>query len=492
MLQSSIETLSYRFLCTGAWSTILLFMILLIRFLAQLSSSTSTPKENALLFLQILTISLIPALISRPEGLQLGFTSALSVALNRMGRCNNLVTDFAACETLGNVTTICTDKQGTLTENEMTVIAISVADCRVVVTPEIMLDSHRSDELTEVLAEDIQSLLLHNIINTTAFEGTGNIAFTGCKMDVALLNFAKRQLGWSHDYRQQWDEHIVDLTPFHSERKYTSCIVRIPSQSIHRVYVKGACEIVASRCTAILENGAAGRCTVRAISHDEYQRIESNTNQYTSRGFRTLTFAYRDLHPDNSESSWTKLPQESLVEQLTLVGVVAIQDALRPGLTKFVTDCHESGIVVRMITGDHIQTAKQVARECGLYTSGGIAIEGPRFRTLSPPQRQQIAERIQILARCNPRDKEIFVTCLRTLGETVAVTGDGSNDGPALKLADVAIAMGNSGSDIAREASSVILKDNDLRTITVGIEFGRCVTDTMKKIVQVMGFFQQF
>jgi P-type Ca2+ transporter type 2C len=166
------------------------------------------------------------------------------------------------------------------------------------------------------------------------------------------------------------------------------------------------------------------------------------------------------------------------------IGVVGIKDPLRPGVTQAVSDCHRAGVMVRMVTGDNVSTAKAVAIECGIYTDG-IIMEGPTFRNLSRSQMDAVIPQLQVLARSSPEDKRILVTRLRHLGEIVGVTGDGTNDGPALHAADVGFSMGIAGTEVAKAASSIILMDDNFASIVKAIAWGRCVNDSVKKFLQV-------
>jgi Ca2+-transporting ATPase len=170
---------------------------------------------------------------------------------------------------------------------------------------------------------------------------------------------------------------------------------------------------------------------------------------------------------------------------MTFLGVVGIQDPLRPGVAESVRICQKAGVFVRMVTGDNIITAKAIAQECGIFTPGGIAMEGPVFRKLSIYQMNQVIPRLQVLARSSPEDKKILVSQLQKLGETVAVTGDGTNDAPALKTADVGFSMGIAGTEVAKEASAIILMDDNFNSIVKAMGWGRTVNDAVKKFLQV-------
>jgi P-type Ca2+ transporter type 2C len=180
----------------------------------------------------------------------------------------------------------------------------------------------------------------------------------------------------------------------------------------------------------------------------------------------------------------TKVPYEELAKDLTLIGIVGIEDPLRPGVREAVANCHKAGVTVKMCTGDNVLTARSIALQCGIYTAGGIIMEGPVFRQLNDQDILEVVPRLQVLARSSPEDKKLLVEKLRELGEIVGVTGDGTNDGPALKTADVGFSMGIAGTEVAKEASDIILMDDNFSSIVKAIMWGRCVNDAVRKFLQ--------
>ena len=175
---------------------------------------------------------------------------------------------------------------------------------------------------------------------------------------------------------------------------------------------------------------------------------------------------------------------DDLTTDLTLISIIGIEDPLRSGVREAVANCGKAGVRVKMCTGDNALTAKSIAQQCGIYTAGGIVMEGPHFRTLSPEAMETIVPRLQVLARSSPEDKRILVEKLRELGDVVAVTGDGTNDGPALKTAHVGFSLGISGTEVAKEASDIILMDDNFSSVVKAIMWGRCVNDSVRKFLQ--------
>jgi Ca2+-transporting ATPase len=218
-------------------------------------------------------------------------------------------------------------------------------------------------------------------------------------------------------------------------------------------------------------------------------------DNYAAKSLRTISMVYRDFGswPPPAAKTVEDDPREAVFEDIfkdmVFLGIVGIQDPLRPGVKEAITQCQRAGVVVKMITGDNIGTAKAIAEECGIYTPGGVIMEGPQFRRLSENKMDQVIPQLQVLARSSPEDKRILVRRSKELGETVAVTGDGTNDGPALRAADIGFSMGIAGTEVAKEASSIILMDDNFSSIVKALEWGRAVNDAVKKFLQVSVLF---
>jgi len=500
----------------GGAAALLLFIVLLIKFLAQLPGSTMDAGEKGQRFMQILIVSVTIVVVAVPEGLPLAVTLALAYATTRMLKDNNLVRVLKACETMGNATTVCSDKTGTLTQNKMTVIAgtLGVSDKfgdkrQTKTDPGAPTDPEKQGDVAAVENEkeqegvvdedgvvpmqkffddcipELKDLLRASIaLNSTAFEGQdekGNAEFIGSKTETALLGLAKVYLGMDSVRTDRENAQIVQPFPFSSERKCMGCVVKmtVDGQQIYRLLVKGASEILLKHSSQSID-ASTGKLVQRPLSQDERQVMENTIMDYASKSLRTIGLVYRDSPDDRTQAEF-----DDIFSQMIFIGVVGIMDPLRPGVTKAVEDCRKAGVFVRMVTGDNVLTAKAIASECGIFTPGGIVMEGPKFRTLSPSQMDQIIPRLQVLARSSPEDKRILVKRLKELGETVAVTGDGTNDGPALKMADVGFSMGIAGTEVAKEASSIILMDDNFASIVKAIMWGRCVSDAVKKFLQV-------
>ncbi|KAI0787507.1 calcium-translocating P-type ATPase [Fomes fomentarius] len=518
-LQLKLNRLAELIATVGSAAGLLLFTALMIRFFVQLGTHNPqrTPSQWGIAFVQILIISVTLVVVAVPEGLPLAVTLALAFATKRMTKENLLVRVLGSCETMANASTICTDKTGTLTQNDMTVVAGSVGiHCKFVHRLEENKTRTNADEepgvkgssakhtedfsideahINETLSPAIQDLFNKAIcINSTAFEDdepeTGNKVFVGSKTETALLKFAKEKR-WA-DYKQTRDSAVVvQMIPFSSERKAMGVVVKM-SKRQYRVYLKGASEILTKKCTThiVVERGSHEADVVETRPIDELGRdnIQRTIIFYANQTLRTIAICYRDFEswppPGVQAPSEDEVPYEELARDLTLIGITGIEDPLRPGVREAVADCHKAGVTVKMCTGDNVLTARSIALQCGIYTAGGIIMEGPIFRQLEKKDLQEVVPRLQVLARSSPEDKQLLVETLRELGEIVGVTGDGTNDGPALKKADVGFSMGIAGTEVAKEASDIILMDDNFASIVKAIMWGRCVNDAVRKFLQ--------
>lgn len=242
-------------------------------------------------------------------------------------------------------------------------------------------------------------------------------------------------------------------------------------------------------CTRIIRDPTKGVDGV-SISTENIESLNNVIDTYASRSLRTIAFIYRDFEQwpprgaKKAEDDQTQVVFEDVLKEMTFFGVVGIQDPVRDGVAEAVQDCLRAGVFPRMVTGDNLLTAKAIAKECGIFTAGGIAMEGPVFRKMSKKEQLEVIPKLQVLARSSPDDKRILVRRLKEMGETVAVTGDGTNDAPALKAADVGFSMGIAGTEVAKEASDIILMDDNFASIIKALMWGRAVNDAVQKFLQ--------
>ncbi|KAJ5135625.1 ATPase P-type K/Mg/Cd/Cu/Zn/Na/Ca/Na/H-transporter [Penicillium bovifimosum] len=494
-LQTKLNVLAEYIAKLGLASGLLLFIVLFIKFLVRLKDIEGGADAKGQAFLQIFIVAVTIVVVAVPEGLPLAVTLALAFATTRMIKDNNLVRYLKACETMGNATTICSDKTGTLTENIMTAVAATLGTTSRFgkysgISPDDRTEISPS-EFVSTLASPVKEALSQSIIyNSTAFEGEtdGVKSFVGSKTETALLSFARDYLGMGSLQEERANGKLVQMYPFDSGRKCMAVVVQLDNGKF-RMLVKGAAEILVAKSTRIVRDPAES-LSEAPMTDDNRSSLDTIMTTYASRSLRCISLVYRDFDqwpPRGAPVSETDRNQavfEPIFKDMVMLGIFGIQDPVRAGVPEAVYACQRAGVFVRMVTGDNIMTAKAIAQECGIYTPGGIAIEGPKFRKLSTRQMNQIIPRLQVIARSSPDDKKILVNQLKKLGETVAVTGDGTNDAQALKNADVGFAMGITGTEVAKEASDIILMDDNFSSIVKAMAWGRTVCDAVKKFLQ--------
>lgn len=530
-LQLKLNVLAGYIAKLGSAAGGLLLVVLLIEFFARLSNNHNSPQEKGqqVLRLFIVTVSLI--VVAVPEGLPLAVTLALAFATKRMTKDNNLVRHLQSCETMGNATVICSDKTGTLTQNVMTVVggsigasplsfsdhamstrleelaketlenedsaASSPTDPHFDNSPDTVVEDQIStqprvpiSELSSNLSTDVRTLLKLSIaINSTAFEGEedGKTAFIGSKTETALLDWAQKYLGLNDLNLERSNHEVIQLFPFDSKVKCMGAVIKTDDKR-YRLLLKGAPEIILGHCNRVLETTTS----LATVDMDDANQteIKQEISTYASLSLRTIALVYRDFNewPPRGCRKQQDEPQMSEFEDvfcnLNWIGVLGIQDPVRKSVPQAVTDCKRAGVNVKMVTGDNIETAKAIAKECGILQMGGRVMEGQEFRSLSEFARQDVVRDLSVLARSSPEDKKILVKTLRTMGNVVAVTGDGTNDAPALKAADVGFSMGIAGTEVAKEASDIILMDDNFSSIVRALAWGRTVNDAVKKFLQ--------
>ncbi|KAL6987188.1 Alpha carbonic anhydrase 4 [Sarracenia purpurea var. burkii] len=451
----------------GLAFAVLTFLILAIRFLvvkAVHHEFTDWSSGDALTLLDYFAIGVTILVVAVPEGLPLAVTLSLAFAMKKLMNEKALVRHLAACETMGSATCICTDKTGTLTTNHMVVTKIWVSGK----TKEIK-GTYGGD-----ISENVLIILLQAIFQNTCSEVVkdkdGKNSILGTPTESALLEYGLL-LGGDFD-AQRREFKILKVEPFNSVKKKMSVLVALPDGSL-RAFCKGASEIVLGMCDKFVDNN--GKPV--HLSEEQAADVTNVINSFACEALRTLCLAFKDIDDAFDGDS---IPDCGY----TLIGVVGIRDPVRPGVKNAVKTCLAAGITVRMVTGDNINTAKAIARECGILTDG-LAIEGSDFRTKSPEDLKNIIPRIQVMARSLPLDKHKLVTHLRKMfNEVVAVTGDGTNDAPALHESDIGLAMGIAGTEVAKESADVVILDDNFSTIIHVAKWGRAVYINIQKFVQ--------
>ncbi|KAF2868451.1 hypothetical protein BDV95DRAFT_500506 [Massariosphaeria phaeospora] len=486
-LQEKLGVLAMDIAKLGTTAAGILFFVLLFRFVGGLSGDNRTPSEKGSAFMDILIVAVTIIVVAVPEGLPLAVTLALAFATSKMLKENNLVRVLRACETMGNATAICSDKTGTLTTNRMTVVAGTFGATSFVHSDVESEKAQTVSSWSSHVTPASKELLIQSVaINSTAFEGEedGTPVFVGSKTETALLQLAKEHLGLLSLSETRDNEQVVHMFPFDSSKKCMGAVIKLRTGG-YRLVVKGASEILLGSASAFAHFDTL---TTEPLSEDQRQSLRDTISEYANRSLRTIGLVYRDFQqwpPVNAElTEGGSVDLGFLLRDLTFLGVVGIQDPVRPGVPEAVRKAQRAGVTVRMVTGDNMQTARAIATECLIYSEGGVVMEGPEFRRLSENEMNKVIPRLQVLARSSPEDKRILVQRLKSLGETVAVTGDGTNDAPALKAANIGFSMGISGTEVAKEASSIILMDDNFASIITALMWGRAVNDAVKKFLQ--------
>ncbi|XP_057547750.1 putative calcium-transporting ATPase 11, plasma membrane-type isoform X1 [Amaranthus tricolor] len=446
---------------------VLTFLVLAIRFLVNKlvhEEFTHWNSEDALKLLDYFATAVTIIVVAVPEGLPLAVTLSLAFAMKKLMNDKALVRHLSACETMGSASSICTDKTGTLTTNHMIVDKIWVSGRNTEL---------KGKDLKSEFSESTLTVLLQVIfLNTGAEMGKnkdGKTSIIGQPTESALLELGLLLGGDFNEYRQKYQ--IKNIEPFNSVRRKMSVLVALPGGGI-RAFCKGASEIVLGSCNRMID------CNGNSVdlSEEHLTTITNVINDFANEALRTLCLAFRDIDDGDGENN---IPEDGY----TLVAVVGIKDPVRPGVIDAVRTCLAAGITVRMVTGDNINTAKAIARECGILTDG-LAIEGSELRSKTPDEMKGALSRIQVMARSLPSDKHTMVMGLRTLEEVVAVTGDGTNDAPALHESDIGLAMGIAGTEVAKENADVIIMDDNFTTIVNVVKWGRAVYVNIQKFVQ--------
>lgn len=460
--------------------------------------------------LEAFIIAVTIVVVAVPEGLPLAVTISLAYSTKKMMNDNNLIRVLAACETMGNATTIASDKTGTLTMNKLAVEKAWLAGVRAEEEPHLQLN--KKIQMTG------RSLLVNGLcVNSTATLGSGESAPRGNATELALLQMvADGGFDVEATRAEVFDESRDRVFMFDSKRKKMSTLVLQPNGKGGTLFTKGAFERVLDSCISTMgPRGGTNKLTdaVRA-------ELSDMLTEWSSQSYRVLALAHKSVSKGQLNDDVLDLEKDMILD-----GLIAARDQLRPGVKQSVQSCQQAGINVIMVTGDHPITAGAIAKECGIMHDGDFLISGREFADMTPAQLDQALPRLKVLARASPNDKLSLVTRLTgkglpsnqkewenehpgaswdkqkdallpgyeaewkaarngAVGEVVGVTGDGTNDAPALRAADVGLSMGIAGSEIAKEASDIVILDDQFASIVKAVLWGRCVFDNIRKFLQ--------
>ena len=429
----------------------------------------------------MMAVSLAVAAI--PEGLQIVSTIVLAIGVQRLVKFNAIVRTLPSVETLGSTTVICSDKTGTLTQNKMTVTEGWAGGNRVDFSDFSILRETKAESEPETAAgpdiaagPDLSTLLLSSLLCTDAhlkMLDDGTHQTSGDPTETAIVDVG---LGlYLNKSRMEEQFPRVEEVPFDSERKRMA-VINSQGSGTFRVNVKGGLDEVLSVCTHILVRG-----DVRPISPEDLRAIEEENGRMARAALRVLAVAYRDIEqvPDIVNA-------DSVEKDLVFVGLLGMIDPARPEVVDAVKKCKTAGIRPVMITGDHKITAVAIAREIGIYHDGDKAITGSELEDIPDEELYRDVREYSVYARVAPEHKVRIVQAWRSHGEIVAMTGDGVNDAPALKQADIGVSMGIVGTEVAKEASDIILTDDNFATIVGAVQEGRRIYDNILKAIQFL------
>jgi Ca2+-transporting ATPase len=415
-----------------------------------------------------LLVPIALAVAAIPEGLAAAITVALAFGSVAMTKRNAITRKLSVVENLGSVNVICTDKTGTLTANQMTVEAIYVNDTLLEVTgkgytPEgQILDGESAYDINN---QTLKRLLQGGVLcNDAKLTKNNDWDMFGDPTEGCLLTLAGKAKLTKEAMEKQMPR--VDEIQFDSERKMMTTVHQAGKEKL--LFTKGALESILPKCTRIMINGKIQQLTGKQID-----AIHQQQNQLADQAYRMLAIAYRPATSKDNEKTYES--------DLIFLGVVAMVDPIRPEVYDAVNICHEASIRVVMITGDHLKTAVAIAKKLNIHT--GKAIEGVKLDSMSPEELQRTVQTVNVYARASPETKIRIVTALQAEGYVTAMTGDGVNDAPAMKKAEVGIAMGLRGTDVAKQSSSLVLRDDNFATIVAAIREGRRIYDNIRKFL---------
>ncbi|KAA8543293.1 hypothetical protein F0562_021212 [Nyssa sinensis] len=385
---------------------------------------------------RIVAAAVTIVVVAIPEGLPLAVTLTLAYSMRRMMADHAMVRKLSACETMGSATVICTDKTGTLTMNQMKVTKFWLGQENI--------GDYNSHEISPEILELLHQGVGLNTTGSVYKPVSGSIPeFSGSPTEKAILSWAVQELGMDME-KLKHSSTIIHVETFNSEKKRSGVSLRKNADNTIHMHSKGAAEMILAMCSSYYQN----KGNIKSINEAERTEFEK-----------------------------------------IIQGIVGLKDPCRPGVKEAIQACRYARVGIKMITGDNVFTAKAIATECGILgpeqqVNNGEVVEGIEFRNYTHEERMCKVDNIRVMARSSPFDKLLMVQCLKQKGHVVAVTGDGTNDAPALKEADIGLSMGIQGTEVAKESSDIVILDDDFASVATVLRWGRCVYNNIQKFIQ--------
>ncbi|GKV50271.1 hypothetical protein SLEP1_g56983 [Rubroshorea leprosula] len=437
------------------------------------SSTKADDIINAVVGIVASAVTIV--VVAIPEGLPLAVTLTLAYSMKKMMADQAMVRKLSACETMGSATTICTDKTGTLTLNQMKVT-------------KFWQGKETMDGASSSISPFVVNLIHQGVaLNTTGVVYRGSsgseFEFSGSPTEKAILSWAALDMKMDQEEIKR-NFTILFVEAFNSQKKRSGVLIKKKEDNAVHVHWKGAAEMILGMCSSYYD--ASG--VMKDLNGEERMEFKKIIQGMAASSLRCIAFAHKQVAETEEEN--VKEKKKLKEENLTLLGLVGIKDPCRPGVKKAVEDCKSAGVSIKMITGDHVSTARAIATECGILRPGqdvdsGAIVEGEQFRNYTSEERMEKVEKICVMARSSPFDKLLMVQCLKQKGHVVAVTGDGTNDAPALKEADIGLSMGIQGTEVAKESSDIVILDDKFASVAAVLKWGRCVYTNIQKFIQV-------
>ncbi|GKV43778.1 hypothetical protein SLEP1_g51031 [Rubroshorea leprosula] len=483
-LQVRLNKLTSAIGKVGLAVAFLILVVLLVRYLTGQTTDengntafngSSTKADhiiNAVVGIVASAVTIV--VVAIPKGLPLAVTLTLAYSMKKMMADQVMVRKLSACETMGFTTTICTDKTGTLTLNQMKVT-------------KFWQGKKAIDGTSPSISPFVVSLIRQGVaLNTTGsvYRGSSEseFEFSGSPTEKAILSWAVLDMKMDQEEIKR-NFTILFVEAFNSEKKRSGVLIKEKEDNTVHVHWKGAAEMILAMCSSYYD--ASG--VMKDLNGEERMEFKKIIQGMAASSLRCIAFCHKQVAEIEEEN--VKEKKKLKEENLTLLGLVGVKDPCRPGVKKAVEDCQYAGVNIKMITGDNVFTARAIAAECGILRPGqdmdsGAVVEGEEFRSYTPEERMEKVEKICVMARSSPFDKLLMVQCLKRKGHVVAVTGDGTNDAPALKEADIGLSMGIQGTEVAKESSDIVILDDKFASVATVLKWGRCVYTNIQKFLQ--------